>query len=81
MNSAQYDVIVQEHDSTPWREDHRYTRQGAWNRVRALARLLEPGWPHPVWVRIWQHHTKRTQDGRVRRCRVLVYSADLRDLV
>ena len=69
---AIYQVEVLEHDSAPWDDGHLFTRQGAWNRVRALARLLEPGWPHPVWVRIWRH-------GRAGR--VLVYSADLRTIL
>ena len=78
--TACYMVEVLEHDSTPWDDGHLFSKQGAWARVQSLARLVVDGWPHPIWVRIWQHHTKRTQDGRVRRCRVLVYSGDLRTI-
>jgi hypothetical protein len=80
MNTAQYDVVIQEHDSTPWRDDHLYTRAGAWARIRSLAALVEPGWSHPIWVRVWRHHSKRTEDGRTRKCRVCVYTGDLRHI-
>ena len=50
---ANYAVIVQEHDSTEWDDGHLFTRAGAWARVRSLARLLEPGWPHPVFCRVY----------------------------
>jgi hypothetical protein len=78
MNTAQYAVEIQEHDSTPWSEPHLYTRAGAWKRVLACAAKIEAGWPHPVWARVWRMHSKRTQDGVLRKCRVLVYTGDLR---
>ena len=80
MNTAQYDVVIQEHDSTPWTDDVGYSRAGAWARVRSLAALVVPDWPHPIFVRVWRHHSKRTADGRTRKCRVLVYSGDLREI-
>lgn len=78
--AGQYVVAVQEHDSTPWTGPHAYTRKGAWNRVLALSRLVVPGWPHPMWVRVWRLHSKRTEDGRLRKCRVCVYTGDLRHI-
>jgi hypothetical protein len=68
---VEYAVVVCEHDSTPWREDHRYTRQGAWKRVHALARLVVANWPHPVFVSVY----------RVRKDeKHLVWSEDLRNI-
>ena len=65
---AIYQVEVLEHDSSPWDDGHLFSKQGAWNRVRALARLVVDGWPHPIWARIYlmkgEHKT-------------LVYSCDL----
>jgi len=54
MKPAQYAVIVQEHDSTPWDDGHLFTRSGAWKRVRALARLVVDDWPHPVFCRVYR---------------------------
>ena len=49
-----YRIEVLEHDGgPPWTDDVGYSRAGAWNRVRALARLLEPGWPHPVFCHVY----------------------------
>jgi hypothetical protein len=70
MTVAQYQVIVLEHDSSPWDDGHLFTRTGAWARVQSLARLVVPGWPHPIRVRVW----------RTRPTRVLVYDGDLREL-
>ena len=69
MNTAQYDVVLQEHDSTPWRDTHLFTRAGAWKRLRMLARDVVPGWPHPIWFKVWRMSGAS---------RVLVYSGDLR---
>jgi hypothetical protein len=71
MNAAQYRVVFLEHDSTPWSDDHLFTREGAWKRVQALARDVVPGWPHPVFVRVWR---------TARSGRVLVYDGDLRGI-
>jgi hypothetical protein len=71
MNSAQYCVVFCEHDSMPWRDDHLFTRAGAWKRLRSLARDVVPGWPHPIWFKVWR--TSRAG-------RVLVHSGDLRDI-
>jgi hypothetical protein len=78
MKSAQYDVVVQEHDSTPWSDGHAFTRAGAWARIRGLAALVVPDWPHPVWVRVWRLYSKRTADGKLCKCKVCVYTGDLR---
>jgi hypothetical protein len=76
MNTGQYAVEFQEHDSTPWCETHLYTRAGAWKRVLACAAMIETGWPHPVWARVWRN--VRTKDGQM--SRVLVYTGDLRHI-
>lgn len=68
---AIYQVEVVEHDSTPWDDGHLFSREGAWKRVQALAALLVPGWSYPVFIKVWRH-------GRAGR--VLVYSADLREI-
>lgn len=70
MNAAQYQVIVLEHDSSPWDDGHLFTRTGAWARVQSLARLVVADWPHPIRVRVW----------RMRPTRVLVYDGDLREV-
>lgn len=80
MNTAQYRVVIQEHDSTPWDDGHLFTRAGAWARIRALAALVVPDWSHPIMVHVWRHYSKRTADGQLRNCRVLVYSGDLREV-
>jgi hypothetical protein len=71
MNAAQYQVIVLEHDSSPWDDGHLFTRTGAWARVQSLARLVVPGWPHPIFVRVYRVH-KDTK--------TLVWSGDLRNI-
>ena len=71
MNTAQYDVIVQEHDSTPWDDGHLFTRGGAWKRVRALARDVVPDWPHPIFVRVYLVRKDEKH---------LVWSGDLRNV-
>lgn len=71
MKTAQYCVVICEHDSMPWRDAHLFTREGAWKRLRMLARDVVPGWPHPIWFKVW----------RMRPARVLVYAGDLRTLV
>ena len=78
--TAEYLVIIQEHDSTPWDDGHAFTREGAWKRIRELAALVISDWPHPIFVRVWRLHSKRTADGILRKCRVLVYTEDLRRL-
>ena len=75
-----YLVEIQEHDSTSWDDGHAFTREGAWARIRALARLVVPNWPHPIFVRVWRLHSKRTSDGVLRKCHVLVYTGDLRNI-
>ena len=71
MNTAQYQVEVLEHDSSPWDDGHLFSREGAWARVHALARLLEPGWPHPVWVSVYLVRKDEKH---------LVWSGDLRNV-
>jgi hypothetical protein len=78
--SAEYLVIIQEHDSTPWDDGHAFTREGAWKRICELAALIVPDWPHPIFVRVWRLYSKRTADGVLRKCRVCVYTGDLRNI-
>ena len=66
--TAQYIVEIQEHDSAPWRPDGVFTRANAWKRVLMAARGIVPGWPLPVWARIYDASG------------ALVYACDLRDV-
>lgn len=64
---ANYRVVTQEHDSTPYDDGVLRSREGAWKQLRRSAANLVPGWNHPVWVRVYRKN-------------VLVFSGDLRDL-
>ena len=68
---AIYQVEVLEHDSSPWDDGHLFSREGAWKRVRALARDVVPDWPHPVFCRVY---LVRKDEKR------LIWSEDLRNV-
>ena len=58
--------------SSPWSAG-RFTRAGAWRRVQIARREIVPGWPLPVFARVYAVY----KDGS----RVLVYSCDLGQIV
>lgn len=66
-----YLVEIQEDDSTPWDDGHAFTKRGAWARTRALAALVVPDWPHPIFVRVY---LVRKDEKR------LIWSEDLRNI-
>ena len=68
QTEAKYIVEFQEHDSTPWRIDGVFTRANAWKRIKMCAANLVPGWPHPVWARVYLMKGENE---------TLVYSCDL----
>ena len=68
-----YRIEVLEHDGgPPWTDDVGYSRAGAWKRLQLLAREVVPGWPHPIWFKVWRMSGAS---------RVLVYSGDLRAIL
>ena len=52
-NEAKYIVEFQEYDSTPWRIDGLFTKRNAWKRIKMCAANIVPGWPYPVWARVY----------------------------
>ena len=67
-----YCIEVLEHDGgPPWTDDVGYSREGAWARVRALARLVADDWPHPIFVRVYLVRKDEKH---------LVWSEDLRNV-
>ena len=69
--TAQYQVELQEHDSTSWDAGHLFTKAGAWKHIRGLAARMVPGWPHPLFVRVY---VVRKDE------KTLVWAGDLRNV-
>lgn len=64
---AEFKVVSQEHDSTPYDDGVLHTRAGAWHNIQLLRAKIVPGWNAPIWVRVFHKG-------------IIVYTGDLRDL-